>query len=101
MICGGGTMLRAATACREHGAAAVHAVATHALFSEGETGILSGDIFDSVIVTDSVSRMNAPKGASAEKLRVVSVAPLLAETVKRLHDGGSIGALLEDQDASI
>lgn len=101
MICGGGTMLRAAAACREHGAAAVHAVATHALFSGGKPEILSGDVFDSVIVTDSAAPLQLPKSVASGKLRIVSVAPLLAETVTRLHEGRSIEALLEDQTEPI
>jgi ribose-phosphate pyrophosphokinase len=94
MICGGGTMLRAARACRDHGATAVHAVATHALFGDAITSILTEGALDSVVVSDSAIPFQCPEGDLADRLSVVSIAPLLADAITRLHDGRSIDELL-------
>jgi ribose-phosphate pyrophosphokinase len=93
IIASGGTMVRAARACRERGATNVFAVATHGLFSAGQDqSSLKGSI-DRLFVTDSVEAPPVP-GALSEMLEVISCAPLLAETIQRLHAGGSINRLL-------
>jgi ribose-phosphate pyrophosphokinase len=95
MIATGGTMIRAARACRERGAAAVHALASHGLFGAGSAPILGEPSIDRIMVTDSV-----PQAAlhDAPSLEVVSVAPLLAEAVARLGRDEPLGDLsaLED-----
>ena len=62
MISTGGTMLRAALACRKRGAR-VHAVATHGLFGKGIEALFSPAI-DSVVVTDSVASAASPSRSS-------------------------------------
>lgn len=95
MIVGGGTMIRAAEACRERGAARVDAVATHALFGKGfATGLKDGPI-DRLFVSDSTAPPAVPEGSPLAGLEVVTVAPLIAEAIRRLAFGGSIDELLE------
>jgi ribose-phosphate pyrophosphokinase len=91
LIATGGTIVRAAEACRARGAAAVHAVATHGLFSSAEQ--LLSPAIDTIIVTDSISAFPP----SASKLEVISCAPLLGGAIQRLHGGGSIHRLLHPQ----
>jgi len=91
MIATGGTMVRAAQACRHRGANHVHAIATHALLSTGSEALFARDI-DTVVVSDTVPLSFEP-GAFG-KLQVVSCAPLLADAIQRLHSGGSIHRLL-------
>lgn len=94
MIATGGTVLRAATACRERGAERVYAMATHGLFSQGSAGLFSGSELDRVIVSDSATSAQAlPRGA-AGKVEIVSCAQLLGNAIGRLHSGGSIHRLL-------
>ncbi|ADZ69524.1 ribose-phosphate diphosphokinase [Polymorphum gilvum] len=95
LIASGGTLLRAAKACRAHGAAAVHAVATHGLFEEPALPLLSDPALDGMIVTDSAAPFAVAPERFAGKLEVLSVAPLLAGAVARLAGGGSIEALLQ------
>jgi ribose-phosphate pyrophosphokinase len=64
MIASGGTMLRAARACRERGASSVHALATHGLFGLRCRKLFASSEIDRVIVTDSVS------SATAERCRI-------------------------------
>jgi len=95
LISSGGTLRRAATACREAGARAVHAAATHGLFSEGADDNLADVSLDQVVITDSVSGARERLQAAGDKLRVVDVAPFLAEAIRRMHEDGSLAALME------
>jgi ribose-phosphate pyrophosphokinase len=92
MIATGGTLLRAARACRERGAAAVHGLATHALLGPGSAALLADPALDGLIVTDSLP------GPAAPRLERLPLAPLLAGAIARLHDGRPLDDLtgLED-----
>lgn len=92
MISTGGTMLRAARACRERGAAAVHAIATHGLFGEGSKALFSDKAIDHIVVTDSLS--SAALMGHKGKLEILSCAPLIAKAIGRLHRHGSISELI-------
>ncbi|QGM96679.1 ribose-phosphate diphosphokinase [Methylocystis parvus] len=98
LVAGGGTVARAATACRAHGATAVLVAATHAVFAKGAAATLRDAAVDRIFVTDSVplSAKDETVAALQERLTIVSVAPLFAEAIRRLHEGGSIAQLLED-----
>lgn len=96
LISTGGTMVRTAVACRKHGAAHVWLAATHGLFASGAESNLRNAPVDKIVVTDSVP---LPPGLDSRsfggRLSVVSVAGLIAETIRRCHTGGSIVDLLE------
>ncbi|MDP3895288.1 MAG: ribose-phosphate pyrophosphokinase [Mesorhizobium sp.] len=95
MISTGGTMLRAALACRDRGANAVHAIATHALFAKGAEALLESRGIDRIIVTDSVATATLAKAANpSARLDVLSTGPLIGEAVRRLHSNASISDLL-------
>jgi ribose-phosphate pyrophosphokinase len=94
LIATGGTILRAARACRAAGARAVHAVATHGLFVGEAATILFGDpALEQVVVTNSVPPFRL--GRLPDQLVVLDVAPLFAEAIRRSHTGGSIAELLD------
>jgi len=96
MISTGGTMLRAATACRKRGAKAVHALATHGLFAEGTETLFRSDAVDRIIVTDSVA---APAHAQANHpsahIEILPAGPLIGKAIACLHAGGSLSELLD------
>jgi ribose-phosphate pyrophosphokinase len=96
LISSGGTMRRAAAACRERGAAAVHAAAVHGLLSTGAGETLRAAGFDHVVLTDSVALPEAETAAIADRLSIVGVAELFAEAIRRCHAGGSIVGLLRE-----
>ncbi|MGB3834088.1 MAG: ribose-phosphate diphosphokinase [Mesorhizobium sp.] len=98
MIGTGGTMLRAARACREHGAAAVHAVATHGLFGKGSEALFADEAIERVVVTDSVEAAARTAAEQQGRLEVLSCAPLIAEAIRRLRGEGSISDLLGIED---
>lgn len=93
LISTGGTVLRSADACMSRGAARVFAVATHGLFTPEAAGLFYAQSVHRVLVSDSAAPFSLP-AIPQDKLQVVSCATLLAETVKRLHGGGSIHRLL-------
>ncbi len=99
MISSGGTMLRAALACRERGASAVHAIAAHGLFGEGSTALFSSPAIDRIIVTDSVAAAARVKvDHPSARLDIVSVGPLIGEAIRRLHSNASMSELLGIED---
>jgi ribose-phosphate pyrophosphokinase len=96
LISTGGTVARAARACRSRGARAVHVVATHALFSGEALATLGDPALDRIVVTNSAWPFRLDAGVLGEKLVVLDVSPLVAEAIRRLHEGGSIVDLVEE-----
>jgi ribose-phosphate pyrophosphokinase len=94
MIATGGTLVRAAQACRQHGAARVYALATHALVEHWTDEFVTSRAIDRIVVTDSVGSLAKLPPAIAGRVKVVSCAGLLGDAIKRLHAGGSIHRLL-------
>lgn len=84
LISSGGTIVRAAKACREGGAVKTIAAAAHGLFSDGAPALFGEDGPDLVLVCDSVE---VPAVADPLRLRIVSAAPLFADAIARLHGG--------------
>ena len=97
MIGSGGTMVRAAEACREHGASRVHALAAHGLFGEGSADFFASEAIDGVVVTDSVHAA-AEAQTRTDKLRVVPVGPLIGDAIRCLRGNGSLSDLLGMED---
>jgi ribose-phosphate pyrophosphokinase len=88
MIDTAGTIAHAANFIKEKGAKSVRVVATHGLFSGNALENIATSAIDEVLVTDSIAHrkevLNNPK------ITVVSVAPLLAEAIRRIKTGESI-----------
>jgi ribose-phosphate pyrophosphokinase len=95
LISSGGTILRAAHACRELGAREVHAVASHGLFVDNATEVVADDALEQVVVTDSVPPFRLDPATVGDKLVVLDSAPLFAEAIRRIDEGGSLTALVE------
>lgn len=93
LISSGGTILRAARACLDEGAGAVHALAAHGLFTGDAASVVADPGIAGIAVTDSVPPFRL--GAAAGRLDVVSAAPLFAEAIRRCHENGSLVDLLE------
>jgi ribose-phosphate pyrophosphokinase len=94
----GGTLIRAAQACRRAGAAAVHAAVTHAPLAPGLQALLAAEDLEQIVVTDSVgmelsAALTAP--ARSSKLVILPIAPLLGAAVERVVGGRPLSPLLE------
>jgi ribose-phosphate pyrophosphokinase len=75
---------------REQQARSIAVACTHGLFTEGVLEKLAAADVTEVLCTNS-----APVRADHPKLRVLSVAPALAEAIRRIHDGESVSALFD------
>jgi len=90
MIDTAGTLCKAATALKEHGAKTVAAYATHGIFSGNAYNNISESVLDEVVVTDTIP---LPTSQSCDKIRVISIASLIAETMRRINDGQSVSEI--------
>lgn len=98
LIASGGTLARAARACRARGASTVYALATHGLFVGDAARVLATADIERLVITDAVPPVNLerPDGEQVRcKLTVLETAPLFAQAIRRLHSGGSIVNLLD------
>jgi ribose-phosphate pyrophosphokinase len=97
LVSTGGTLVRAARAAHAHGGKEVVACVAHGLFMPGAEVALADPAIDRIIATDSVPPFRLPPGPVLAKLEIVSAAPLLAETIRRLHRGEALADLLHYQ----
>jgi ribose-phosphate pyrophosphokinase len=93
----GGTIARAARFVRANGALAVYACATHGLFSppHGVENMQAAQLAE-LVVTNTVYISPEKRQALQPFLRVLSVADLLAEVIRRIHLGVSVGELFNE-----
>jgi ribose-phosphate pyrophosphokinase len=89
LISSGGTLARAAAACRELGARRAVAAVTHGVFSADCDAALEASALERIMLLDTIARP-LPAGLSPQRLQVLGCAPLLAEAIRRLHDDGSL-----------
>ncbi len=85
------TLVEAAHSLVERGAKAVHVAVTHGVFTAGSMERLDQSPIQSLLVTDSVETQPV---VLSRKIQVVSVAPLLGEAIRRIHNRESISTLL-------
>lgn len=93
LISTGTTLLRAAHAARRAGARRVLAFVTHGLFVPGSAEVVANPAIEQLVVTDAVPAFRLDDAARA-KVKVLPVALLLAETIRRLHENRDLADLL-------
>lgn len=91
MVDTAGTLTHGAAALAEKGAKRVSACCTHAVLSGPAIERINASPIEEMIVTDSISLRGSAVDCS--KITVLSVAPLLAEAIKRIYDNGSVSSL--------
>jgi ribose-phosphate pyrophosphokinase len=89
-----GTLCHAAEALKKHGAVKVVAYCTHAVLSGAALKNLSGSSLDELVVTDTIPLSREAVGLG--KIRQLSVAEMLAETIRRIAVGESVSSLYVD-----
>ena len=89
-----GTLCAAAAALKQHGARRVVAYCTHPVLSGPAIQNLNGSQLDELVVTDTIPLSDA--GQKCGKIRQLSVAELLAETMRRIAFGESVSSLYVD-----
>lgn len=94
MIDTANTLCKAAEALKFSGALSVSAYATHAVFSGNAVMRINQSILDQVVITDTIPLLEMAQQSA--KIRVVSLADLVAETIRRINNEESISLLLND-----
>ncbi|MDZ3823794.1 MAG: ribose-phosphate diphosphokinase [Pseudoxanthomonas sp.] len=89
-----GTLCAAARALKERGARRVIAYCTHPVLSGAAIDNIEGSVLDELVVTDTIPL--SPRAAACSRIRQLSVAELLAETVRRIAFGQSVSSLYVD-----
>lgn len=96
LISTGGTIARAAAACIKLGAKKVVALATHGLFTGNPDETLMDSPVDQIIVTNTIPPFRLEHTRTKEKVTVLNAAPLFAQVIKRMQEGGSVTELFDD-----
>ena len=91
MIDTAGTLCNAAQALKDSGAAKVKAYITHPVLSGPAIERISNSSIDELVVTNSIPL--SPEAEKCSKIRVISLAPTIAECVRRLNNEESLSAL--------
>ncbi|MEZ5491081.1 MAG: ribose-phosphate pyrophosphokinase [Gammaproteobacteria bacterium] len=89
-----GTLCKAADALKEHGAAQVVAYCTHPVLSGAAIENIENSSMDSLVVTDTIPLSQA--GVKCRKIRQLSMAKLLAESIRRVSNEESISAMFDN-----
>jgi len=85
------TLCAAAFAVKARGARKIYAYATHGLFTEGALERIKASPIDCIVVTNTVASIPNEVEKSGDKIVRLSLAPLLAETIRRIFERQSLG----------
>lgn len=91
MVDTAGTLTQAAKALKEHGAKTIYACATHGVLSGPAIDRINDSFIEEVVITDTIPQ--GEKTEKSSKLKVLSVADLLAEAIRRIHQDESVSSL--------
>ncbi|HHQ42889.1 MAG TPA: ribose-phosphate diphosphokinase [Chromatiales bacterium] len=89
-----GTLCEAARALKEHGARRVVAYCTHPVLSGPAVANIESSVLDELVVTDTIPLR--PEAKACKRIRQLSVAEMLAETMYRIHTEESVSSLFVD-----
>ncbi|UCH12320.1 MAG: ribose-phosphate pyrophosphokinase [Candidatus Omnitrophota bacterium] len=93
MIDTAGTITKAAQAIKDAGALDIYVCATHPVFSGPAIERLEEAPLKDVVVTNTI---NIPEDRKLDKIKVISLAPLLAETINRIFEGKPMGVVFDE-----
>ncbi|MCW9056807.1 MAG: ribose-phosphate diphosphokinase [Gammaproteobacteria bacterium] len=89
-----GTLCKAATALKEHGAISVSAYCTHPVLSGSAMDNINASNLDELVVTDTIPLSDEARACS--KIRQLSIATMLGETIRRIHSDESVSSMYMD-----
>jgi ribose-phosphate pyrophosphokinase len=89
-----GTLIQIVNALQREGVTELYACATHAVLSGNAVEKIDESVLCEVVVTDSIPIAPDKRGG---KIKVISLAPLIAEAIVRIHRGQSVGALFTSE----
>ncbi|MDF3076087.1 MAG: prs [Alphaproteobacteria bacterium] len=88
-----GTLCNAAEALMDHGAATVAAYVTHGVLSGGAVARVGASPLEALVTTDSIQATEAVR--VSRNVRQISIAPLIAEAMRRISDERSVSSLFD------
>lgn len=91
MVDTAGTLTKAAKALKEHGALAVYACCTHPVLSGKAIERINDSSIEELIVTDTIPINH--EASRCKKIKVLPVAELFGEAIKRIHNNESVSSL--------
>ena len=94
IIATAGTVCSATTLLKEHGAKKIYVGATHGVFASPAMERLTKTQIDQIVVTDTIPQNDRSKKIST--LKVLSVASMLGEAIKRIHRNESVSSLFKN-----
>jgi len=89
-----GTLCKAAAALKDHGAASVSAYCTHPVLSGKAIENINNSVLDELVVTNTIPLSEEAKACG--RIRQLSVAEMLAETIRRIHMDESVSEMYID-----
>jgi ribose-phosphate pyrophosphokinase len=92
-IAKGSTVIELLDKLRERGAGPIRVACTHGLFSSGALNRLQA--FDDVLEIVATNTVPIPEEKVVPKLKVLSIAPAMAEAMRRINVGESVSTLFE------
>lgn len=93
----GGTMIKAADSLLEHGATEVYALVSHAVLSGAAKDLLPKSNIKKLITSDSIFHSDLALQDTSNWMTKLSVAPLIAEAIKRIHLDESLSVLFASE----
>ena len=93
IIDSGGTLCNAAAALMAAGATSVSAYITHGVLSGGAVARVDGSALKELVITDSILPTDAAKDCS--RIRILAIAPLIGEAIRRIADESSVSSLFD------
>jgi ribose-phosphate pyrophosphokinase len=90
----GGTLIEITRALEREGVTEIYGCATHGVLSDPAVERIANSGLREVVITDTIP---LSPSRQIEKLKVLSVAPLIGEAIKRIHRGESVGALFSSE----
>ena len=89
-----GTLIETVRALEREGVTEIYACATHGVLSDPAVERIANSSLRELVITDSVP---LPPSKMLPQIKVLSVAPLIGEAIKRIHRGESVGALFSSE----
>ena len=93
IIDSGGTLCNAAQALLDQGAKSVTAYITHGVLSGGAVARVDGSALEELVITDSIRPTDDAK--DSQRIRILTIAPLIGEAVRRIADESSVSSLFD------
>jgi len=93
IIDSGGTLCNAAQALMDEGATSVTAYITHGVLSGAAVSRVTNSALKELVITDSIQATEAAK--ASDKIRILTIAPLIGEAIRRIADESSVSSLFD------